>query len=121
LNNLNTIELKTFIPSKDFNVSKQFYADLGFINVSDAHGVAYFKIGDCSFMLQDFYDRSLSENLMMHLLVEDIDSWHKQVLNSGVEDKYGVVVSEVTKQPWDMLDFVVHDPSGVLWRFGQKL
>ena len=58
---------------------------------------------------------------MMHLLVEDIESWHKQVINSGVVDKYGVTVSKITKQLWGMLDFVVHDPSGVLWRFGQNV
>lgn len=121
MSNLNTVELKVFIPSKDFNVSKQFYSDLGFTKASDQDGVAYFHCGNCSFLLQDFYNQSLAENLMMHLLVEDIDSWHKQIINSGVADKYGVTISEITKQPWSMLDFVVHDPSGVLWRFGQNI
>lgn len=121
MSNLNTVELKAFIPSKDFNVSKQFYSDLGFIKASDQDGVAYFHSGHCSFLLQDFYSQSLAENLMMHLLVEDIASWHKQILNSGVADKYGVTVSKVTKQSWGMLDFVVHDPSGVLWRFAQNV
>ena len=121
MSNLNTVELKAFIPSKDFEVSKQFYSDLGFIKASDQNGVAYFHCGSCSFLLQDFYNQSLAENLMMHILVEDIESWHKQVLGSDVADKYGVKISEITKQPWSMLDFVVHDPSGVLWRFGQNL
>lgn len=120
MSNLNTVELKAFIPSKDFKISKQFYSDLGFIKASDTDGVAYFHIGNCSFLLQDFYDQSLAENLMMHLLVEDIASWHKQILNSGIANKYGVTVSAITKQPWGMLDFVVHDPCGVLWRFGQN-
>ncbi len=57
----------------------------------------------------------------MHLLVEDISSWQESVKNSGVEEKYGVKVSDVTEQPWGMLDFVLHDPSGVLWRFGQNV
>ena len=43
--NLNTVELKAFIPSKDFTLSKRFYADLGFSQVSVAHGVAYFHCG----------------------------------------------------------------------------
>ena len=121
MSNLNTVELKVFIPSKDFNVSKQFYSDLGFIKASDQDGVAYFHSGNCSFLLQDFYDQSLAENLMMHLLVEDIASWHKQILNSGIADKYSVTISNIIRQPWAMLDFVIHDPSGVQWWFAQNI
>ena len=121
MSNLKTVELKAFIPSKDYNISKQFYTEIGFTKASDADGIAYFNCGNCSFLLQDFYDKSLAENLMMHLLVEDIESWHEQVTKAGVADKYGVRISEVTEQPWGMLDFVVYDPSGVLWRFGQNV
>lgn len=121
MSNLNTIELKTFIPANDFEISKQFYSDIGFTKASDADGVAYFHHGNCSFLLQDFYDKSLAENLMLHLLVEDIQSWHEQIKQSGVENKYDAKVSDVIKQPWGMLDFTVHDPSGVLWRFGQNV
>lgn len=121
LNNLNTVELKAFIPSKDFAASKQFYSDIGFTKASDSDGVAYFHHGHTSFLLQDFYEKALAENLMMHLLVEDAYAWHKQICASGVAERYGVKVSEVKKQPWGMLDFHLHDPSGVLWRFGQNI
>ena len=121
MSNLNTIEIKAFVPARDFEQSKQFYSELGFTKASDSDGIAYFHHGNCSFLLQEFYDKAFAENLMMHLLVEDIGSWHKQVCESGIEKNYGVKVSEVTKQPWGMLDFVVYDPSGVLWRFGQNV
>ena len=121
MSNLKTVELKAFIPSKDFETSKNFYSEIGFKKASDEGGIAYFHSGSCSFLLQDFYDKSLAENLMMHLLVEDIKSWHEQITRSGVADKYHVNVSDITKQPWGMLDFVIHDPSGVLWRFGQNV
>ncbi|NQY26776.1 MAG: VOC family protein [Piscirickettsiaceae bacterium] len=121
MSNLNTIEIKAFVPSKDFEVSKEFYEDLGFTKASDSDGVAYFHHGNCSFLLQDFYEKVLAENLMMHLLVEDITSWHKSIKASGVEEKYSIKVSAITEQPWGMLDFVVYDPSGVLWRFGQNV
>ena len=121
MSNLKTIELKAFIPSKDFETSKNFYSEIGFTKASDEGGVAYFHSASCSFLLQDFYDKSLAENLMMHLLVEDIKSWHEQITKSGVADKYHVNVSDITKQPWGMLGFVIHDPSGVLWRFGQNV
>lgn len=121
MSNLKTVELKAFIPSKDFDVSKSFYTEIGFTKASDQDGVAYFHCGNCSFLLQDFYDKSLAENLMMHLLVEDIKSWHEKIASSGVAEKYHVNISAITEQPWGMLDFLVHDPSGVLWRFGQNV
>ncbi|PID46300.1 MAG: glyoxalase [Proteobacteria bacterium] len=118
--NLNTVEIKAFLPAKDFDKSKQFYEHIGFIKASDSDGVAYFRHGNCSFLLQDFYVKEFAENLVIHLLVEDIKSWHTQVRDSGIEHKFKVKVSDITKQPWGMLDFHVHDPSGVLWRFGQN-
>lgn len=121
MDNLNTIEIKTFVPAKDFAVSKQFYIDLGFTKASDADDVTYFYHGNCSFLLQNFYEKAFAENLMMHLLVEDVDAWHCRVVSSGISDKYGVQVSEVVAQPWQMHDFVLYDPSGVLWRIGQNI
>lgn len=121
MSNLKAVELKVFIPSKSFESSKRFYSEIGFTKASDEGGVAYFHFGNCSFLLQDFYEKSLAENLMMHLLVEDVKSWHEKIITSGVVDKYHVNVSGITEQPWGMLDFVMHDPSGVLWRFGENI
>ena len=120
MNNLKTVEIKAFVPAKDFETSKQFYSDLGFTKASDSDGIAYFHHGSCSFLLQDFYEKALAENLMMHLLVEDAHAWHEHIIRSGIADNYDVHVSEVTEQPWRMLDFVVFDPSGVLWRIAQN-
>jgi hypothetical protein len=39
--NLTTVELKAFVPSKDLDVSKQFYQDLGFTVVWSNEGLAY--------------------------------------------------------------------------------
>lgn len=121
MGNLNTVEIKAFVPARDFERSKQFYSDIGFTKASDSGGIAYFRYGDCSFLLQDFYVKELAENLMMHVLVEDVTAWHQHITRSGVAEKYGVTVSEITEQPWGMLDFVVDDPSGVVWRFGQNI
>lgn len=119
--NLDVLEIKAFVPAKDFEVSKQFYADLGFTLASDTAGIAYFHFKQCSFLLQDFYQEELAKNFMMHLLVEDVDSWHQQLVESGIATKYAVHVSRIETQPWGMRDFVVYDPSGVLWRIGQNV
>lgn len=57
---------------------------------------------------------------MVHLLLEDVQSWYEHITKTGIAEKYNVEVSAVTEQPWGMLDFVLHDPSGVLWRIAQK-
>ena len=121
MSNLKTVELKAFVPARDFEKSKRFYTDLGFTKASDDNGIAYFHHGNCSFLLQDFYEKALAENLMMHLLVEDIEAWHSQLTKAAIAEKYSVEMSEVSEQPWGMLDFVLFDPSGVLWRFGQNI
>ena len=121
MKNLNTVEIKAFIPAKNFELSKQFYTDLGFTKASDSDGIAYFHHDNCSFLLQDFYEKVLAENLMMHLLVEDAHAWHNHIQEQGIKDKDNVNVSAVSEQPWGMLDFIVTDPSGVLWRFGENL
>ena len=121
MSNLNIKEIKAFIPAKDFELSKQFYQDIGFTNASDGDGVAYFHFENCSFLLQDFYEPEHCNNFMMHILVEDIESWHSKIEASGAIEKYNVKISEVSEQPWGMLDFVLFDPSGVLWRFGQNI
>lgn len=121
MSNLNSVEIKAFVPAKDFEQSKAFYQAMGFRMAWEGGGVACFNHGSCSFLLQDFYQRELAENLMMHLLVEDADAWHQQVLDSSVIKNFGVKASEPENQPWGMRDFVLYDPSGVLWRIGQDI
>lgn len=120
MSKLKITEIKAFVPSKDFALSKQFYQDLGFTMASDGGGIAYFHFGHVSFLLQDFCAEYFAENFMMHILVEDVGAWWQQVQNSGVLTKYGVKVTALEDQPWAMRDFCLYDPSGVLWRIGQN-
>ena len=118
---LRAVEAKAFVPARDFELSKRFYQELGFTMASDGNGVAYFHHGDASFLLQDFYVEALARNFMMHLLVDDVDAWHRSVVESGIASRYGVEVGPVQWQPWRMRDFVLFDPSGVLWRVAQNV
>jgi hypothetical protein len=117
---LNTIELKAFVPAKDFELSKQFYQDVGFVLASNTDGIAYFHHENVSFLLQNFYVKELAENLMMHLLVESVDSWWTAIRDAKIAKKYGVKVTLVEQRPWRMRDFVLIDPSGVLWRIAEN-
>ncbi len=118
--NLKTVELKAFVPAKDYETSKRFYQDVGFTMASDGDGIAYFHHENVSFLLQKFYVKEFAENLMMHLLVEDVDVWWSELKDAGIAEKYGVRMGEVQVQPWRMRDFTLFDPSGVLWRIAQN-
>jgi len=114
------VELKAFVPAKDFGLSKRFYTELGFTQRSEGGGVAYFACGHCAFLLQDYYIREFAENCVMHLLVADVQAWHRQVRDSGLAERDGVEVTAVTEQPWGITEFVVIDPAGVCWHIGQN-
>jgi len=118
---LQVVEIKAFVPAKDFALSKQFYRDIGFTMASDGGGIAYFHFGNASFLLQDFCADSLAENFMMHLLVKDVQAWWDRITESLVVARYGVTLSDIQLQPWRMRDFCLTDPSGVLWRIGQNV
>jgi hypothetical protein len=53
--------------------------------------------------------------------VEDINAWHEAIKQNNIAQKYQVEVSDVVSQPRGMLDFIIRDPSGVLWRIGQNI
>ncbi|MDO6707385.1 VOC family protein [Photobacterium sp. 1_MG-2023] len=120
MDNLNTVEIKSFVPAKDFECSKRFYQQIGFEMASEFDGVAYFKSGVCAFLLQDFYEPEHCKNYMMHLLVEDAKSWHEHLVKLNVSETYDVQVTDLVEQPWGMLEFCLTDPSGVLWRIAEN-
>ena len=121
MSNLRVTEIKAFVPAKNFELSKQFYLDLGFTLASEGGGIAYFHFGYVSFLLQDFCTEALAENFMMHILVEDVNAWWSHVHTTGILSKYSVSITAMENQPWRMRDFCLHDPSGVLWRIGQNI
>ena len=119
--NLTTIELKAFVPSKDFDLSKRFYSDLGFELAWSSNDLAYFRHGQSSFLLQNFYNPEHAANFMMHLLVEDADAWWSHVGAQGIAAKYGVKAEPPEDRPWGLRDFILVDPTGVLWRVGHSI
>jgi uncharacterized glyoxalase superfamily protein PhnB len=121
VSNLTAIEIKAFVPARNFDLSRQFYQDLGFELAWDEDGLAYFHHGNCAFLLQDFYVKEHADNFMMHLLVEDVDAWWQNFQARGIVAKYGTRAEPPQDQPWGLRDFVIVDPTGVLWRIGQNI
>ena len=118
--NMKTIEAKAFVPAKDFNLSLQFYRDVGFEIAWASDDLAYIRHGPSSFLLQNFYNKECADNFMMHLLVEDVEAWWSNLEQQGIFARYGLRAEPPADQPWGMRDFIMVDPSGVLWRIGQN-
>lgn len=119
---LRSVELKTFVPARDFELSKDFYQAMGFKPGWSDEQLAYFSHGEhCAFLLQNFYVKDQAENFVMHLLVEDVDAWWEQIQAARLDERFGSRLVPPQDQPWGMRDFVVIDPSGVLWRIGQNI
>jgi catechol 2,3-dioxygenase-like lactoylglutathione lyase family enzyme len=120
MSNMTTIEVKAFVPARDFALSKRFYQDLGFDLAWSSEDLAYLRHGNASFLLQNFYNKDHADNFMMHLLVEDVDAWWRHVQERGLTATYGVKMEPPADRPWGLRDFVIIDPTGVLWRIGQN-
>lgn len=123
MNPLAVVEIKAFVPARDFAQSQQFYRDLGFTMASVGGGVAYFHLGGtASFLLQDFYVAELADNLQMHLQVADARAWYSHIASLDLPTRYGVrAPTPLVDQPWGMRDFALADPSGVCWRIAQNI
>ena len=117
--NLTVVEIKAFVPARDFALSMEFYQALGFTRASVFEDIAYFHCGEASFLLQDFYVREHADNFQMHLLVEDVGAWHEKA--KGVAMRFDVKIGEPEDRPWAMRDFTLFDPSGVMWRIAQNI
>jgi hypothetical protein len=124
---LEAIELKAYLPARDFEVSKQFYQDIGFTLCWSNAGLALLhygphgELGNPSFLLQDYYVKEFAENLQMHLLVKDVDAWWAQIQAKQISQKYAVQIGPPEDRDWKMRDFTLFDPAGVLWRVAQDI
>lgn len=111
--------MRPFIGAKNFQESRNFYADLGFQEVILAHNLSVFKLGDLAFYLQDAYVKDWVDNTMVFLEVDDVDAHWNQLQKLNITAKYPCVkLVPVKSYPWGKECFI-HDPSGILWHVGQ--
>jgi len=120
-NGFGAVEIKAFVPAKDFALSKRFYQELGFEVPWSDDTLAYMRLGDTAFFLQNFFVAEHASNFMMHLIVQDVESWWARLQKTDIATRYGVRTAAPQDQPWRQRDFVLGDPSGVLWRIAQNI
>jgi catechol 2,3-dioxygenase-like lactoylglutathione lyase family enzyme len=100
MQDMTIVEIKAYVPSKDFDLSKRFYQDLGLNLAWSSDELAYFQYGDSSFLLQNFYVKEHADNFMTHLLGENVEAWWRHVQDKGLVTKYGVNVHPPADRPW---------------------
>jgi len=121
MDNVDIIEMKAYVPAKDFELAKRFYQDLGFNVRWSSDSLACMAYGESVFLLQNFYVEDHANNFMMHLWVKDADAWWVRIEQSNLSEKYDIKLGEPADRPWGMRDFTLVDPSGVLWRIGHEI
>jgi hypothetical protein len=113
--------LKVFVPARDFEVSKRFYADLGFEIKPLDPNLAMVSLGNQSFLLQNYYVAEWAGNFMIHLLVTDLDAWWSRIARLDLPTQYGVSEPKPPKlEAWGLRTAYVIDPAGVLWHIAEE-
>lgn len=111
--------LRAFLGSQNFNISRDFYSDLGFQEHTIDPKMSYFTIKEnMGFYLQDYYVKDWIENTMMFLEVDDIDHFYAEIMSKQLPSKYpSVKITGIKTEDWGQ-EFHMLDPAGILWHFG---
>ena len=113
------ISIRPFIGAKDFELSRSFYRDLGFQESILSHNLSLFKTQALGFYLQDAYVKDWIDNTMVFMEVEDVDLYWDYLLSLDLTTKYeGIRLTPIRTYDWGRECFL-HDPSGILWHFGE--
>ena len=113
--------IRPFIGAKDFEVSRQFYRELGFEENVVSSDMSFFKTDGLGFYLQDAYVKDWIDNTMIFMEVDDVERHWSELQALDLPAKYedsNVRLSPVRTEHWGKECFL-HDPSGILWHFGE--
>jgi|LGOV01.1.fsa_nt_gb predicted lactoylglutathione lyase len=110
---MNINQIRTFIPSKDFSLSKQFYLDLGFKTMWQDDNMALFGIKQQNFFLQKYYQEDWANNCMMQMHVDDLEELYHTCVS--LKEKYtDIKLKQIFTADYGRT-FHLIDPTGVLW------
>lgn len=113
------ISIRPFIGAKNYELSRNFYRDMGFEESILSNDMSLFKKAHIGFYLQNAYVKDWIDNLMIFLEVDDAESYYQELLALDLTTKYKTVrLIPVRQHDWGKECFL-HDPAGILWHFGQ--
>jgi hypothetical protein len=110
--------LRPTVPAKSFEISKQFYIEVGFEPKKLTHDLIEMRLGAYSFILQNYYVQQWADNFVMHLRVSDVKLWWDHIVSLDLPSRYGVKTRAPQIEGWGYVAGVI-DPSGVLWRIAE--
>lgn len=114
-----SISIRPFVGCKDFERSRNFYRDLGFEEVFITPQMSLFKSGDLGFYLQNAFVKDWIDNTMLFLEVKNVQEFWDNLVQLDLQAKYKEVrLTPIRTETWGRECFL-HDPSGVLWHFGE--
>ena len=112
--------VRPFLPAKEFNTSLRFYEAIGFHVYPLGDTLAELSLGTHAFLLQGYYVKDWAENMVMHVLVNDLDAWWRHIASLDLANRFGVAPPAAPKaEPWGLTVAYVFDPCGVLWHFAE--
>lgn len=112
--------IRAFIGAINFEESRLFYKEIGFEESPISKVMSYIKVTDkLGFYLQDAYVEDWINNSMIFLEVDDVGKYWGELQSLGLHEKFNKVkLTPIREENWGRECFL-HDPSGVLWHFGQ--
>lgn len=111
--------IRSFIGAKDYELCRKFYQELGFNESEISPNMCYFGIGGFGFYLQKAYVKDWVDNTMLFLEVNNTEETYDYLKSLDLPTKYkNVRLTPVRNETWGKECFL-HDPSGVLWHFGE--
>ena len=100
-------------------MSRRFYRDLGFEESVLANSLCLFRTDGTGFYLQNAYVKDWVDNTMVFVEVDDVERHWNEVKALGLLAKYSTVrLSSIHTECWGK-EYFLHDPSGILWHFGE--
>lgn len=111
---MDVVDIKAFIPSKDYEVSTSFYSELGFAAEFVSEDLTLFQNGDCLFFLQRFFNEELANNYMLQVCVSDIEAAYSLCSRS----KHKTKMTTIQQESWGKV-FYLWGPVGELLHITQ--
>lgn len=115
-------DVKPFVGSREFDLSRDFYVALGWRLNFETSGLAELELGGARFYLQRFYSKDWCENSMLYIPVDDAAAWFDHVERVLEDDRFAPArVQPPAVQEHGAIVTYVWDPSGILLHFAQDL
>ncbi len=110
--------LRPFIGAKNFDVSKEFYSEIGFQELAISDNLSYFSMQGFGFYLQKAFVKDWVDNTMLFLEVENLQEFWEKINALDLPQKFrSTRVVPIRKMDWGS-EFFIYDPSGILWHIG---